>query len=168
MQVRTHIWDTSSFEAYIHLLQDPLYFVDILHCFKSWLHEQPEIMGVELGIHIKALVNVFTFENDGRVSSKSFQKALAPLVSIVQEFPSLSLLMVDNGAIALILPALERQVHPYTRSQLLLILLFFVLPYQDGTNLPDRAALVRVIGAISSLAQGRVKEICITILKALN
>jgi len=152
--------------VYLRLLEDPIWFVDILQCFQFWLREEPEAVTRELGNNVEKLVNVLPFEGDERVPTQSFQKALEPLVSIVQECPALSVLMVDQGVIPAILAGLRHE-HPYIRGQLLLILLFHILHYPDRSKLPDKEALISRVKKILVTAQGRVKDICNKILNAV-
>lgn len=166
-QVRSRLWLTESFPVYLRLLEDPIWFVDILQCFQFWRREEPEAVTRELCNNVEKVVNVLSFEGDPRVPTQSFQKALEPLVSIVQESPALSALMVDQGVIPAILAGL-RHDHPYIRGQLLMLLLFHILHYPEPSKIPDKDALINRVKKILVTVQGRVKDICTKILKELQ
>jgi len=116
--VRELLWECNAFPVYMRLLQDGFWYVDVLQCLLKWRRLDPTKIDAEMEKRAKFLVFVFSF-----CGKPGFQKALEPLLDLVQESQAVNVAMTNGGVIPKILVGLMEEKNPHAQCTLLKILL---------------------------------------------
>lgn len=166
-RVRELLWECDAFPVYMRLLQDGFWYVDVLQCILKW--RRLDLARMDAGMEKRAeyLVDVFSF-----CGKPGFQKALEPLLDIVQvriqlfllslgvclivvitnqESVAVNVAMRNGGVIPKILVGLkEEEKNPHAQCNLLKILLALLEVTPKGTvdELVRKHQLVPVIRQI--------------------
>lgn len=118
-RVRELLWECDAFPVYMRLLQDGSWYVDVLQCLLKWRRLDSARMDAEMEKSAEYLVDVFSF-----CGKPGFQKALEPLLDIVQESVPVNVAMREGGVIPKILVGLTKEEkNPHAQCTLLKILL---------------------------------------------